>query len=232
MRKLLHAVLAFVLTAPLAQAQPPEALDTELAAVQAAWAAANYATPAGEARIQAFEALSKRAQALVEAFPARPEPLIWQGIVLSTYAGAKGGLGALSFAKQSRTALEAAMKLDPQALQGSAYTSLGTLYYKVPGFPIGFGNKSKAREYLQHALAINPEGVDPNFFYGEFLFEQDEYGQALEHLQKALHAPPRPGRELADAGRRKEIEALIARVQEKTGRAGRTAAAARSPAMR
>lgn len=219
MRKLMYAVLAFVLSAPLAQAQPPEALDTELAAVQAAWATANYATPAGEARIQAFEALSKRAEALVKAFPARSEPLIWQGIVLSTYAGAKGGLGALSLAKQSRAALEAAMKLDPQALQGSAYTSLGTLYYKVPGFPIGFGNKSKAREYLQRALAINPDGIDANFFYGEFLFEQDQYPQALQHLQKALLAPPRPGREMADAGRRKEIEALMAKVQERVGSA-------------
>lgn len=218
MRNLLYAMLAFVLSAPLVQAQPPEALDTELAAVQAAWATANYATPAGDAKVQAFEALSKRAEALVKAFPARPEPLIWQGIVLSTYAGAKGGLGALGLAKQSRAALEAAMKLDPQALQGSAYTSLGTLYYKVPGFPIGFGNESKAREYLQRALAINPDGVDPNFFYGEFLYEQDEYGQALVHLQKAMQAPPRPGREVADAGRRKEIEALIAKVQEKAGR--------------
>ena len=218
MRNLLYAFLAVVLSAPLAQAQPPEALDSELAAVQAAWATANYATPSGDARIQAFDALSKRAQALVEAFPNRAEPLIWQGIVLSTYAGAKGGLGALGLAKQSRAALEAAIKIDADALQGSAYTSLGTLYYKVPGFPIGFGNKSKAREYLQHALAINPEGIDPNFFYGEFLFEQDQYPQALQHLQKALQAPPRPGREVADAGRRKEIEALIAKAQEKGGR--------------
>jgi tetratricopeptide (TPR) repeat protein len=223
MRKLLYAVSAFVLSATQVQAQSPEALDTELAAVQAEWAGANYATPAGEARIQAFEALSKRAEALVKAFPSSPEPLIWQGIVLSTYAGAKGGLGALGFAKQSRAALEAALKLDPQALQGSAYTSLGTLYYKVPGFPLGFGNKNKAREYLQRALAINPHGIDPNFFYAEFLFEQDEYGQALEHLRKALHAPPRPGRELADAGRRKEIEALMARVQKKSGRLGAVA---------
>jgi tetratricopeptide (TPR) repeat protein len=220
MRKLLYIALAFILIAPLAQAAPPDGLDTELAAIQAAWAAANYETPAGAARVQAFEALSERAQAFVKAFPGRPEPLIWQGIVLSTYAGAKGGLGALGLAKQSRAALEAAMKIDPGALQGSAYTSLGTLYYKVPGFPVGFGNKGKAREYLQQALAINPDGIDPNFFYGEFLLEQDEYPQALEHLQKALHAPPRPGREVADVGRRKEIEALISRAQQKVARAG------------
>jgi tetratricopeptide (TPR) repeat protein len=220
MRKLLYATLAFVVFAPLAHAETPQSLDAELAAVQSAWAVANYETPSGNARVQALETLSRRAEALVKAFPTRPEPLVWQGIVLSTYAGAKGGLGALGLAKQSRAALEAAMKLDPNALQGSAYTSLGTLYYKVPGFPLGFGNKGKAREYLEQALALNPDGIDPNFFYGEFLFEQDEYAPALEHLQKALRAPPRPGREVADSGRRKEIEALIARVQEKTGRAG------------
>lgn len=220
MKTLMYVALAFVVFGPLAHAETLQNLEAELADVQSAWAVANYETPAGNAKVQAFEALSRRAEALVKAFPARPEPLVWQGIVLSTYAGAKGGLGALGLAKQSRAALEAALKLDANALQGSAYTSLGTLYYKVPGFPVGFGNKGKAREYLQHALTLNPDGIDPNFFYGEFLFEQDEYAPALEHLQKALRAPPRPGRELADSGRRKEIEALIARVQEKTGRAG------------
>jgi len=219
MRKILYAALAATLPALVAHAQPAE-LDSELAAVQADWATANYATPSASARIAAFEALSKRVEAFVKAYPGRPEPLIWQGIVLSTYAGAKGGLGALGLAKQSRAALEAAMKIDPDALNGSAYTSLGTLYFKVPGFPLGFGDKKKADQYLQHALAVNPDGVDPNFFYGEYLFEQDRYAQALEHLQKALRAPMRPGRELADAGRRKEIEAMIAEVQRKSGQQG------------
>lgn len=215
---ILYAALAATLLTLTAHAQS-SGLDAELEAVQAAWATANYETPTGSARAQAFETLSKRAEAFVKAYPGRPEPLIWQGIVLSTYAGAKSGLGALGLAKQSRAALEAAMKIDPDALGGSAYTSLGTLYFKVPGFPLGFGDKKKANEYLQHALAINPDGVDPNFFYGEYLFEQDRYAQALEHLQKALRAPVRPGRELADAGRRREIEAMIAQVHSKVSSA-------------
>jgi tetratricopeptide (TPR) repeat protein len=194
-------------------------LDAELADVQAGWAHANYETTTGGPKIAAFEALSKRAEALVNAYPGRAEPLIWEGIVLSTYAGAKGGLGALSLAKQSRAALEAALKIDPDALQGSAYTSLGTLYYKVPGFPLGFGDKKKARQYLQHALANNPDGIDPNYFYGEFLFEQHEYAQALDHLQKALRAPARAGRDVADEGRRKEVQALMAQVQTKVAQA-------------
>jgi tetratricopeptide (TPR) repeat protein len=211
---------AYVFTAALAllgapaHAQSP-GFDAELAAIQDAWASANYETPAGEPRVAAFETLSNRAAAFVKANPGRAEPLIWQGIVLSTYAGAKGGLGALSLAKQSRAALEGALRIDPNALDGSAYTSLGALYFKVPGFPLGFGDKKKAREHLERALAISPDGLDPNFFYGEFLLEQDEYARALQHLEKARRAPARPGRELADSGRRKEIEALIANLQAK-----------------
>ena len=72
--------------------------------------------------------------------------------MLSTWAGAKGGLGALSLAKRARQPLEAALKLDPAALDGSAYTSLGTLYSKVPGFPAGFGDDDKAEQLLKSAL--------------------------------------------------------------------------------
>lgn len=197
---------------PAAHSQD-ERFGTELAAIQSEWAIANYSTPSGDAKVQAFAALAKRAAAFVAANPARAEPLIWQGIVLSTYAEARGGLGALKLAKQSRAALQAALDIDPRALEGSAYTSLGTLYFKVPGFPLGFGDKDQAAEYLRQALAINPQGIDANFFYGELLFEQHENERALEHLEKALRAPARRGRELADAGRRTQIEALIAKIR-------------------
>jgi tetratricopeptide (TPR) repeat protein len=200
------------LLAPTAHSQG-ERFEVELAAIQSEWAIANYNTSSDDAKVQALAALSKRADAFVAANPRRAEPLIWQGIVLSTYAGARGGLGALKIAKQSRASLQAAIDIDPKALDGSAYTSLGTLYFKVPGFPVGFGNEDKARKYLQQALTVSPDGIDPNFFYGEFLLEQHQTKQALEHLQKALHAPARPGRELADAGRRREIEALIAKIR-------------------
>lgn len=190
-------------------------MDTELLAIQQAWAVANYETPAGDARKHALETLSEQTELFAQKYPHRAEPLIWKGIVLSSYAGAKGGLGALGIAKQSRAALEAALQIDPLALQGSAYTSLGTLYYKVPGFPLGFGDEAKAQEYLQKALAINPHGIDPNYFYGELLFEQKHYAEAQRHLQTALQAPARPGRELADRGRQQEIRTLLAKVSER-----------------
>ena len=208
------------LLAPVAGAAPGPASaahDTELLAIQQACARANYVAMSEDRKEAECEVLAQRAEAFVKANPGRAEPLVWQGIVLSTQAGVEGGLGALGLAKRARAALEAALKIDPSALEGSAYTSLGTLYYKVPGFPLGFGDHKKAKQMLEAALKINPIGLDPNYFYADFLFGEGRYAEAIVHLEKALLAPPRPNRELADRGRRTEIETLLAKARAKLG---------------
>jgi tetratricopeptide (TPR) repeat protein len=210
-------ICASLLAGSLSMAAPVDpAFDSELLSIQQAWARVNYETPAGDERVKAFDALEKRAEKFTRQNPARPEALIWEGIIESSYAGAKGGLGALSLSKEARGNLEAALKLDPSALDGSAYTSLGVLYYKVPGFPVGFGDDEKAEKLLQKALKLNPNGIDPNYFYAEYLFEQGRYPEALQYLDKAGKAAPRPGRESADKGRHGEIAALTAKVKAKT----------------
>jgi len=214
-RLLFAATIAIALLAGPARAADA-AFDAELLSLQQAWAKVNYETPAGDAREQAFDALEKRAEKFTQQHPDRAEALIWEGIIESSYAGAKGGLGALSLAKEARGNLEKAIKINPAALDGSAYTSLGTLYYKVPGFPVGFGDHDKAEKLLKRALELNPNGIDPNYFYAEFLYEEGKYAQALQHLDKAGKAAPRPGREVADKGRRAEIAALSSRVKAKT----------------
>ncbi len=146
------------------------------------------------------------------------EGWIWSGIIKSTFAGAKGGLGALSLAKGARADLEHAMSLDANALDGSAYASLGTLYFKVPGWPLGFGSDKKARQMLENALTLNPDGIDPNYFYADFLRDQGDYEKAEQHLLKALQAAPRPERPLADKGRREEIDLALTEVREKRGK--------------
>ena len=200
------AILALSTTLP-AQAT---SLDDELLDIQQAWARINYSAASSDRKADEFGRLADQAAALCSTHPGRAEPMVWQGIVLSSQAGAQGGLGALSLAKEARKVLEASLKMDPAALGGSAHTSVGTLYHKVPGFPIGFGDDHKARKHLQAALKINPTGIDPNYFYAQFLLDEGEKALALEHLQRAQNAPARPGRETADAGRRKEIAALRA----------------------
>ena len=184
-------------------------LDEEVGALQREWAEIKYQRPAAEQE-KAFAALAKTADAVRAKYAGRAEPQIWYGIIAASYAGARGGLGALSLAKDAKKALEQALEIDAKALDGSAYTSLGSLYYQVPGWPIGFGNDDKARELLQKAVALNPEGIDSNYFLGDFLYRKGDYEGARRALGKALKAPARPGRALADEGRRKEIESLLA----------------------
>lgn len=99
-------------------------------------------------------------------------------------------------------------------MDGSAYTSLGALYYQVPGWPIGFGDDTKAEWHLQRALIINPEGIDSLYFWGDYLHEKGRDNDARQALESALLATPREGRELADSGRRDEIRQLIAELKK------------------
>ncbi|WCE04254.1 hypothetical protein [Pseudoxanthomonas sp. JBR18] len=189
-----------------------QAVSPEVGQVRDRWAQISYQTPKPQ-REAAFEALAKQAEQAAQAKPRDAAALIWEGIVLSSWAGEKGGMGALSLVKRARGDLEAALKLDPDALEGSAYTSLGALYYQVPGWPIGFGNDDKAREMLRKGLEINPNGIDANYFYGDFLRDQKDWSGAASALQKAIDAPARPGRELADRGRRAEAAAKLKEVR-------------------
>ncbi|VVM48725.1 hypothetical protein PS631_00694 [Pseudomonas fluorescens] len=186
----------------------------QLANLQQRWAQIQYQTPKDK-RAEAFEKLAADASTLVHQHQGSAEPLIWEGIINSSWAGATGGLGALGKVKSAKASLEEAMKLDPNALQGSAYTSLGTLYDQVPGWPIGFGDSEKADTLLRKALQVNPNGIDSNYFWADHLFRQKRYAEATAALEKARQAPPRPGRELADQGRRGDIDALLKAIKDK-----------------
>ncbi len=187
---------------------------SELTLLQQQWAHINYELDDKE-KEHAFVALIDKAKGFVKASPDNAELLIWQGIIQSSTAGAKGGLGALDYAKAARKSFEHAMRIDENALSGSAMTSLGVLYHKLPGWPISFGSDKKAEKLLKHALEINPKGIDPNYFYAEFLYDNGEYDQALLYAHKARQAPSRPERPIADLGRRQEIALLEAKIAQK-----------------
>lgn len=202
---------ALLLATPLAWSLEPAATQ-RLSDIQTRWAQIQYRTPEPQ-RAAAFEKLAADSQRFTQESPEAAEAWIWNGIVTSSWAGASGGLGALGKVKDARASLEKSLELNPYALQGSAYTSLGALYDRVPGWPIGFGDSDKAAEMLRKALQLNPNGIDPLYFWGDHLYRQKRYDEARTALQKALQAPPRPGRDIADQGRRAEINALLKEIQ-------------------
>jgi tetratricopeptide (TPR) repeat protein len=213
----LKAILTFIILLPAAVFAGEN--DSLVAELQHEWAVANYELQ-GDPRVEAFNALIERADSAVASHPDSAELLIWTGIIKSSFAGVKGGLGALGLVKEARGSLETAMKIDATALRGSAYTSLGSLYYQVPGWPVGFGSDKKALKFLQKALEINPDGIDPNYFYADYLLKQKDYEEAERYLLKAQQAAPRPDRPVADAGRQQEILAALSRTREKLHRSG------------
>ena len=209
---LLASAIGLVSLQGFAREGDSAAAATSLAKLQQRWAEINYTLPPGE-QAAAFSYLGDEADQLVERYPDAAELHIWAGIIRSTEAGASGGLGALGLVKQAKKELETALELNPLALDGSAYTSLGALYYQVPGWPLGFGDEQKAEWHLQRALAINPEGIDSLYFWGDYLHEQGRDAEARQALERALMAAPRPGRELADSGRRDDIRQLMSELQ-------------------
>jgi tetratricopeptide (TPR) repeat protein len=190
------------------------AVSPEVARLQQEWAEINYRVPKDQ-REQRFAQLVKVSEQMVTAASDNPDLLIWHGIIESTYAGVRGGMGALGHVKSARRSFERAIEINPGALEGSALTSLGSLYYQVPGWPIGFGDDRKALEFLRKGLAANPDGIDANYFYGDYLFRSGDLAGAEQALRKAMRAPPRPGRALADDGRKQEIEQLLQKIADK-----------------
>ncbi len=212
------SVPAFAQTAALGYMPAPaegavvDPVEMQLASLQQEWARIKYQVADKDAQLDAIHKLESQAAEFTAANPGRAEPKIWEGIILSTDAGIVKGLSALDKVEKAKDLFEQSLSIDPNALNGSAYTSLGSLYYQVPGWPVAFGDDEKAEESLKKALAINPDGIDPNYFYGDFLLQNDRLSEAKTYLEHALSAPDRPGRELADAGRRQEIKAALSKI--------------------
>lgn len=192
------------------------AMNAALHSVELEWARITYQMKSSDDQLKELAKLNDEVAKIVSQYPDRAEPLIWEGVILSSEAKYAGPFDALGFAKKARTMFEDAGQLDFRALDGAVPTSLGALYYKVPGFPIGFGNNSKARQLLEQGVEISPDGLDSNYFYGDFLYGQGEYPKAGRVLKHALATPEDPERPVWDAGRRAEIGALLKKIDEKT----------------
>jgi tetratricopeptide (TPR) repeat protein len=114
-------------------------------------------------------------------------------------------------ATKARDIIAKAYAINPRAEHGGVAMSLGVLYYKVPGSPLAWGDDAKAGSLLKQGLALDPNGLDANYFYGDYMLDQGDASAAKTYLTRALRAPHDPSRPAWDAGRRQEARALLAK---------------------
>lgn len=189
-------------------------LSKELTEIKNGWAVAKYKTEGKEAQLAALGKLEQQSFALTEKYPTNADAKVWYAAILSTEASIIEGLSALPKVKEAKKQLEAAIAIDSSVEQGYGHTSLGALYGRVPGWPIAFGDKNKAEQHFKKALTLDPASIDANFYYGDFLIRQKDYAAAIPVLEKAVKAPNRAGRKIADDGRRAEAKKLLEEAQE------------------
>ncbi|MBR2512975.1 MAG: hypothetical protein IKE45_02930 [Halomonas sp.] len=184
------------------------AYDGELFSLKNRWENTVTDMPANQ-RESTLRALASEAENIASQHPNEAEVLIWQGIVLASYARERSGLGALGTAGDARDVLERAIEIDPQGGNGSAYVTLGALYDRAPGRPLGFGNSNTAERMFQRALEIRPNGIDVNYYYAAFLKEEGNTQAAREHAERAVNGTARDSRKASDEALREDAQTLL-----------------------
>lgn len=212
----LAATLSLALMfAGAAHASNNPAMDVAVQRINDQWAHIRYQVTDRDEQYRQLDVLAGQAGQVVARYPGRAEPLLWQGIVISEEAARANVFRQLGLARSARDILERARTIDANIADGGVKMSLGVLYYRVPGFPIGFGSTTKARELLEAALKQDPNGLDNNFFYADFLNDEGHPAQAKAYAMRGLHAPVNTARPVWDAGRRAEMRVLLVKINAK-----------------
>lgn len=190
-------------------------LDSAVLSISRDWAHIKYQIPGHGRQFREFRVLEHQAATLAKRYPFNARPLLWQGIVASEEAARASLFERLGYAKRARLLLERALVINPNAAHGGVWLSLGVLYARVPGFPFAFGSDSKARADLHRALELDPNGLDANYFYGDYLFSQGHYSRAMVVLEHGLQAAQDAQRPIWDTARRHQIRQLLSRIMQK-----------------
>jgi hypothetical protein len=207
MQPLVRTLVASVALAAAmaAQASADPELDSDVLAIARRWDIVRYTMSEDRDQFAALAPLAAEAAGLMQAHPLDPAPLTWRAIISASQADTAEGLDGLSYASAAKHLLEQAMAMHPDHQTTCLIdTTLGELYALAPGFPLSFGDRAKAWRYLTLGVQCDPTGAEANLYFGEFALERGRRDQGLDALSRVLRAPPRPQRDVGDAGVRAE----------------------------
>lgn len=205
-KALLAALCAFFIASSIVSAEP--SVDELVKALNEEWETIFYALPVDK-QAERFKALLPHIRALQAKYPNRAEPLVIEAVTLCTLVAAEWSFSALGNIEKAKELLDKAIAIEPKTMEGAAYIALGNLYYRLPGWPISFGDNDLARQNLETAVRLFPDEVDTNFFMGDYWLGEDEYEKALPYLEKANKAIVRPEHALSDKHTKGETQKAL-----------------------
>ena len=191
-----------------------ENLNDSLQHIESEWASIYYSMPKQKRGPEYCRLLDKTIN-LSRQHPNNAEPIIWEAIVKATNADHQDAVSALKAIHEARDLLLKAIQINPQAMSGSAYVTLGTLFYMAPKWPIGFGDETTAEKMLQTALKINPNGIDSNYFYGDFLLANNRLNEAEKYFKRAIAVPARAEQIYADNRLKEDAKLALKNTKER-----------------
>ncbi|MDO9104660.1 MAG: tetratricopeptide repeat protein [Methylovulum sp.] len=195
-----------------------EDLQAALNRVEAEWATIYYDTPKGQ-QASAYAKLLDKATELSGQYPKDPAALFLQALVKASYADHQDPVSALEAIYGVRDLLGKVIAINPNTMNGSAYVVLGVLYHKAPPWPIAFGDNEKAGQLLQTALKISPNGIDSNYYYGDFLLANNQLEEAEIYFERASNAPVRPEQRYADSQLQNEAKLALKTTRQRNSSA-------------
>lgn len=191
-----------------------EDMRTSLSIIESEWVHAYYKTSKNQ-QDSAFSELEKKTEALCIQYPNESEPLFWKAVIIASHAELQDGFTALKSVNTAKDLLIEAIKRNPTTANGSAYVTLGTLYYMVPRWPIGFGDYEKAEQMFKAALKINPNAIDANYFYGDFLLSTNKPKEAQIFFENATKLSARHKQSFADQKLQEEAKLALMNTKDR-----------------
>jgi len=191
-----------------------ESLKEAVNSIEYEWATTYYSASEQKQK-SGYAALLDKTVKLSRQYPDNAEPLFWQAVVKASYADTQDAISALEAIHEVRDLLLKVIAINPRAMNGSAYVVLGTLYYMTPEWPIAFGDDKEADKLLKTALEINPDGIDSNYFYGDYLLSNNKVQEAEAYFEKASSAPVRPEQTYADTQLKQEAKLALKNARER-----------------
>lgn len=189
----LSAFTLLMLTVNMATAS---SLMDEINGIESDWAKVFYhSAKTDDMAKKEYSRLIAKTQRLEIKYPDATEPIFWEANILASRAEHENIFTALASIETAKTLLKQVIQKDASTLGGAALITLGILYYEMP---LTYNRNSMAENHLKEALKINPNGVDPNYFYAEFLRSMDQAIAAIKYYKFALSATVRFEQQFAD----------------------------------